>query len=298
MRKGLIIIAGLIAAAAFVSSASAGPEALLPSSEETGGWARDGETLEYMPENLWEYINGQAESFLMYDFRSVAAQHYLSSEGLEIKVEIYEHASPLMAFGIYSQLRSPGSNYLDIGAEAFGDAYSINLWKDRYYIKVAAYEQGEKSRAAMEMFAGLVADRVKNDPGEPGEVSLFPPEGLEEKTVTYITGGVLGTSKFPPAFAADYRFDDDDGKLYLFGHETEEAASELFDWYVGEIGATTGESEKGCRKFPTARGEAPYRGSVLVFRSGKWVGIAVGFDPAGGNAAKLSSKTVELISAY
>ena len=274
------------------------PAGLLPAEKDLEGWKMDGEVLFYTADNLWEYINGQAETFLMYDFHEVAAQHYLNASDLEIKVEIYEHGNSLMTFGIYSQFRSPEGAYLDIGNEAFGDEYSIHFWKGRFYVKVYAYDEGDVSAAAMKVFAGIVAGRIPDEGGEPKETGLFPRGGLIGKSVTYVSEGVMGTGKLPPAFTGNYLVGEEKGKLYIFPLESEEAAKKIFDWYKKEIGATTSGELAGKMDFEAARGEAPYRGSVLVFRTGRFMGIVAGFEAGSETSVSLVLDTVALIGEF
>ena len=289
----VLLVISMSASAGEVSSGT-----LLPAEKDLDGWKMDGETLFYGPDNLWEYINGSAETFLMYDFRLVAAQHYLDASELEIKVEIYEHGSPLEAFGIYSQFRSPEGAYLDFGNESFGDEYSIHFWKGRFYVKVYAYDEGEASAAAMKSFAGIVAGRIPAEGGEPKETSLFPREGLIEKSVTYVSEGVMGSGKLPPAFTGDYVAGEEKGKLYIFPLESEDAARTLFDWYVKEIEAPA--SGTGLTKFDfdVAVGEAPYRGPVMVFMSERIMGILTGLETDSKEAYALVYETVELINGF
>ena len=294
MRLLTMLVIALMAAAG-VYAGETGPAGLLPADGEIEGWKKDGEPLIYGPDNLWEYINGQAEVFIPYDFREVAAQHYLDPEELEVKVEAYWHGSALNAFGIYTQLRSPDVEFLDIGNEAFGDGYSIHFWKGGYYVKVSAYDEGEKSSAAMKEFASLVAGKIADGGEQPPEVSLFPPGGLVEKSVTYVTGGVMGSSKLPAAFTAEYVEGETKGMLYLFPLETEENAGETFDWYSGEIGAKAGKASAGNTEFKVADGEAPYRGPVRIFRYGRFMGIVTGFEAGSKTASGIAAGSVKLI---
>ena len=279
-----------------INAGETAPGDLLPVEKDLDGWKKDGEALLYRPDNLWEYINGQAESFLMYDFHEVAAQHYLDGSGLEIKVEIYGHGDPLMAFGIYTQFRSPENAFLDIGNEAFGDEYSLHFWKGRFYVKVYAYEEGEKSSEAMKMFAGLVAGTIPEEGGEPHMVSLFPRDGLIEKSVVYITEGVMGSGKLPPVFTGDYLIGEEKGRLYLFRLDSEDAAAETFSWYAGEIGAAPEKAVSNGAEYSVADGEAPYRGAVKVFRYGIFMGIVTGFPADSGSAGKISGEFLEMVA--
>jgi hypothetical protein len=298
MKRSALIAVVILTCALSVVRASGGelsPSALLPADDQLEGWKRDGEALVYDPSNLWEYINGQAEAFLMYDFIEVAAQHYLDEAELEIKIEIYMHGSPLMAFGIYSQLRSPDATYIELGNEAFGDDYSLHFWKGRFYVKVYAYDEGEESAAAMKRFAALVEGKILDEGGEPVETSLFPAGGLEKKSVTFVTEGVMGSGSLPPAFMGDYTIGEERGKLYIFSLDSAEAAAELFKGYAGELGAAVSTSESGGLEYETADGEAPYRGAVKLFAYGRFMGIVTGFAGGSEAAVDLAGGTVSLI---
>lgn len=254
------------------------PRALLPDPGEFPGWEADGEVLVYGPDDLWEYINGQAETFLRYDFIEVAGRHYATGDGLEVKVDIYRHGSPLAAWGVYTQFRSPDAAFLDIGVEGFGDEYSLLFWKGPYYVRLQAWEEGERSREAMRRLGGFVADAIDYDGGEPGETAAFPTDGLVERSRTYVTEGALGSGKLPEAFIGDYRRGGAEGRLYLFPLEHEEDAGMLLEWYAGEIGAGMREAGDGEESWEIGEGEAPYRGRVVLFRRGRWMGIVTGFE--------------------
>jgi hypothetical protein len=287
-----------LACTAAGSAAHKTPASLLPAGGEIEGWRVDGGELSYGPENLWEYINGQAESFLMYDFRSVAARRYMKGEDLEIKAEIYDHGSPLMAFGIYSQFRSPGGTYLDIGNEAFGDDYSLHFWKGRFYVKISAYDDGEESGEAMKRFARTIAGKIEEGGVEPPETALFPGKGLEKKSVTYVTVGALGSGKLPPAFTGEYTAGGEKGKLYIFPLSTEAASKETFEMYVAETGASSGAAGAGKIEYLLASGEAPYRGHMRIFSFGRFMGVLTGFAEGSQEAREIVDEAVMLMAAH
>ena len=66
---------GLRAAAAAAPAADLA--ALFP---ELDGWSRDGTTELFLPDTLYEHINGAAENFLAYGFEQLAVQNYVNAE--------------------------------------------------------------------------------------------------------------------------------------------------------------------------------------------------------------------------
>ncbi|MBN2185663.1 MAG: hypothetical protein JW746_10075 [Candidatus Krumholzibacteriota bacterium] len=274
----VMILAASLLFPLFSSHLLAGPDdldgRLLPADDDIEGWVKDGETLSYEADDLWEYINGSAERFLEYDFERVLAQHYLDPAGEEIKVEIYAHRSPLEAFGIYSRFRSPDSEAYDIGNEAFGDGYTIHFWKGRFYVRVSAYEE---NYGLITVFARLIAEKIDESGSVPREVGLFDLGGpAGSKSISYVSKGVLGSGALPPAFVAEYDIEGDPGRIFLFSLKDAEGSSRILDWFR-ETGSKFQMTEGDRPGAVRAEGELPYRGRVIFFSYGRMTGIITGF---------------------
>ncbi len=255
-----------------------GLEKLLPVSGAIEGWERDGEPLVYYADNLWEYINGAAEGFLAYGVKAVIAQDYVDGSGAGLKLEVYDHETPLMGFGIYSQHRGPGLQFLEVGTEAFGDEYSLQCWKDRYYVRINVYEAGDELSAAMMSFAEAVTGAIPGEASFPPELDLFPEEGLAVKSLTYLTEGVLGRGRLPRAFAGEYELGGGAGRLYLFPAGDPGKADALADWYAGETEAALSARGAGGARYRYGTGADPYQGEVAIFTCGSWAGVVTGFE--------------------
>ncbi len=301
MKGKICFVTALIAvlaagSASFAAEKSRQPmeiEKLLPASGEIRGWMTDGESGLYDSEDLWEYIDGAAEHFLAYGFKKALVQYYTGPGGIELKVEIYEHENSLMAFGIYSQHRSPGAAILDFGNEAFGDDLSLNFWQGDFFVRIYGYEEGGETGKALKEFAAAISGKITDPGAAPLELSLFPEDGMIAHSTTYLTEGVLGTGKLPPAFTARYEQGGGNGRLYIITMETEKEAEGVFDWYAGEIGAVVEKTGSGKGEYTEGTGEAPYRGRVTIFLSGRRIGILTGFEGDGGIERTLASKAVE-----
>jgi len=296
MGRLIAAAAILIHASAMGADAPGGIAGLLPAADEIPGWAVDGAPLDYGPDNLWEYIDGSAEMFLGYNFRHVLVQDYLSATEKGLKVELYEFESPLMAFGLYSQLRSPGLTAYDIGNEAFGDDYSINFWKDSCYVRVSIFEKDADLLAAAERFAAAIAGRIAKEGTLPGEINAFPGEGIVPIETTFIPQSVLGREKFPPAFAASYQLGEERGRLYLSTLADSASARKTFDWYAAETNAAIRSTEGPYGAYVQGVGTDQYQGDILVFQYGKWLGVVTGLKTGAKNADDLARKTIEKLA--
>ncbi|HVO77165.1 MAG TPA: DUF6599 family protein [Candidatus Bathyarchaeia archaeon] len=266
---------------------------LLPSPGEIAGWKADGEPLTYTEENLWQYIDGSAENFIAFRFRQVLTQDYVSTDGKGLKVEIYEHESPLMAYGIYAQMRSPGLALHKIGNEAFSDDYSLNFWKGRFYVRVAVFEKGAGLERVLEDFAGAIAAKIAKGGALPAEATVFPEEGLVPNDTKYLTQGILGREKFPAAFVGTYRVGDEEAKLYLSPLPDSAAAQDTFEWYVSQMKSYRAAAQGANNEYTMGLASDPFQGDELVLRSGRFFGVLTGLKDPLRDGADLMKRMVE-----
>lgn len=271
--------------------------ALLPGADEIQGWSPDGEPLLYSSEDLWEYINGSADKFVSYDLRKAVVQRYIGKNEEELKIEIYRHGSPKMAYGIYSQFSYGKKPEDTVGDRSFAGKFSLHFWKGIYYVKVSVFEDTEELGEAMTSFARAVASAIKEGGNPPYGIDIFARKYLVPFSVTYVAEGVLGSSGLPPALTAEYRKGDATGKLYLFPFDEEEEAVSMFRRYVEKIGAEM-ESGKGKGgEYLRAAGEIPYRGRIVVFSSGRISGILTGFAQSEEAVQEIITETADRASA-
>ena len=101
---------------------------LLPKNSEIKGWKVTSGPQFFEPQNLWEYINGQAEMYLDYGFELVATAVYTTLDGVRsMAIEIYRMQSPKHAFGIYAAERSPRDTYIKMGVQGYLSENVLNF---------------------------------------------------------------------------------------------------------------------------------------------------------------------------
>jgi hypothetical protein len=94
---------------------------------EITGWRQSGEIQTFSPKTLFEYINGDANLYLMYDFQELKVAEYLNEKKASVTVDVYRHKTPTHAFGIYSQERLPNANFIDVGAQGYIEKNVLNF---------------------------------------------------------------------------------------------------------------------------------------------------------------------------
>jgi len=209
-------------------TAQAGVSDYLPAADFRDGWAYDFEPEVYTPANLFEYINGEAELYLDYDFVKLATASYKQKddESLTFTVDVYDMGSPLNAFGIYSSYRRPDLTFADIGEQATISDLNIRFYKGKYFVQLNA---GTLDEAVIDIMR-KVAERVANDipaAEQPAELGLLPDENRVPHSLKYIANGYLGQSGFKKTLEAEYKNEDSTfvGFIILFPDQNQAAES-------------------------------------------------------------------------
>lgn len=151
------------------------PHDLLPASGAVAGWERSGEVEVYVPDNLFDYMDGQAELFFVYNFEKLATQEYTRDQEGPIIVEVYQVDSPADAYGLFSFYTT--GEPIDLGS---GGAVElgrlISFWQGRFYSRVFAY--GEAEQESLLALARQVVAGMPEEGAPPELVTRLPRENL------------------------------------------------------------------------------------------------------------------------
>jgi hypothetical protein len=225
---------------------------------EIEGWIPQGEPATYGADGLWELINGAADTFLAYGFEEVTVQRY-SQQGVTVSIAAYDMGTPLDAFGVYRTEAPAEEPALQIGAEAVvSPPYQSLLLKDRYYVKVEAYE-GEIDRATGEALVSAIAAALPGENGLPAEFAALPSTGMVPGSARYTRESLFGLSELKDCVHASYT--DGSGGEYQAFAVLDGSADEVWallesEWQALELDGTSVRFR-----------EVPYSGLVGAFRS-------------------------------
>ena len=151
-------IAGLGTAARAQTSASAHPQfAKLLADPLPGHPKPQGEPSFYKPDTLYQYIDGGADVYLLYDFQLLLHQDFKAGAA-DMTADVYDMGRPEDAFGIYSAERSPKYNYIPVGAEGYRSKGVLNFFQDRYYVKLSG--SGASVDAQLDQLAHTLSTRI------------------------------------------------------------------------------------------------------------------------------------------
>jgi hypothetical protein len=192
----------------------------------------------YTPENLWDFIDGAADTYLAYGFIDLHIAEYKKGKNV-IKLEVYRQSNNTLAFGIYSTERSPSFRFLNLGSQGYVAGGAINFFKGNFYVKIRTYSKNENTLNSAQTLALKVAELLTGGTEMPQAISLFPGPGKKMNEETYINESVLGHKFLTKAFKANYERNSDKFSIYILENNNSDETQKTIETYL----TTTGSQE-------------------------------------------------------
>ncbi len=273
MRQILLVLAALLSIACPLSGLADAPLAPLPAAC-VPGWAMDGKAATYTPENLYKYIDGEAELYLPYGFEKAEVAMYAppGGKGYGIVANVFRMGSLLDAFGIFASYRDPAAEQIKRGAEGFIDESQLMFYQDRYFVRIEVSGAVPHQAGALRSCAEAVSRGLPAGSGKPPELDFLKVAGAIPLTDRYYAGGLLGHGFFGKGMTVEVMLGGERVKSVVMLAPSSDAAARIFDDY--------GKYLKGAGVAPEITGEGKgvslyaidplYKGVALV-RSGRFL---------------------------
>jgi hypothetical protein len=149
---------------------------IFPGAGELPGWTPADSQEVFNRENLYDLVDGQAESYFAYGFEEAAVQSYENSDGTVLRVTVWKLATPADAYGLYTT----GISGLPVAVGNDGnvdEGRHLAFWQDRFYVDLFALPQLESAEVLGDL-GQAVAARLPAGGERPSLVDLLPAEGL------------------------------------------------------------------------------------------------------------------------
>ncbi|GAB4233702.1 MAG: hypothetical protein Kow00109_06500 [Acidobacteriota bacterium] len=240
------------------------------------GWELHRGPDEYTADNLFDYMDGNAEGYLIYDFQRLTTVTCVAGEK-RVVVDVSEMATPEMAYGMFLSARHPRRPLERMGTVGQVTPRRVAFAKDRYYVEVMG-SGAEDLESDLRAFAAALEGRISGTAEPPPEPAWFPEEGRKEGSLRMVPQSVLGLRELPFGYVAEYEF----GRLFLVRTATAEEAGEALQALRGRL---EGPTPLDCAD-EGVTGSGQYLGQVRVCRKGRYlVGAARIADEVGAAAA-------------
>ena len=202
---------------------------------EVTGWKQSEEIQTFIPKTLYEYINGAADLYLMYDFEELKVAEYQNDKKASVTVDAYRHKNPIFAFGIYSQERHPKANYINVGVQGYIENNVLNFLAGPYYVKISSYNTGAEDQEILLAFAKKVAENLGENGNLPSILTSFPLDGKVKNSEKFIAKNFLGYSFLYSAFTADYEIQEGKFKLFVIEATDQNECKTMIEKYLQSL---------------------------------------------------------------
>jgi hypothetical protein len=231
----------------------------------------------YDSANLYEYINGQAEGFIGYNFQALASATYAAGEDMVV-VDIYDMEKPIQAFGVYSTFRSPANDFLEIGEQGFATAEGVLFHDGRFMVKVSAdFADEEAMKKAAAAAARAAAEKIPQDRKGMEILDLLPRANKVANSEKYFLSAAMSQEFLPNGVVADYKVGEKAGRAFISVLPDKETAAKAYAQYLDFAAANAQGAVAKAETESQFNADVKYYGDTTVFAHGSYVAGAVGF---------------------
>jgi len=267
MKKLCLAMGLTMCAAAFAQDNAAAPSCTM-----VAGFTQSGAPRSYDADNLFEYMDGNAEGYIAYNFQTMKGVTCEKGPATFV-VDISDMGDADFAYGMFSANRDMRQPMYAVGAGGQIVPRRLIFTKGQYYFEIAANPEGDYT-ADLKAWAAAMEKSVQGSTTPPPALAWFPPE--KQQMLKLAPESVLGLRILKRGYVAQYDF----GKAFVVFEDTPESAAAVMQQLRTRFGETTPAKLADDAFLATDK----YLGKLYFFRKGKYIGgyaiSADGIDPA------------------
>ena len=223
------------------------------------GWEQSGSKREYTADNLYEYMDGNAESYLLYAF--VRMQGITCKSGdKKLVIDVSEMEDSDLAFGMFASNRDPEQPVTKIAMGGQIQSRRASFAKGKFYVEIAASPDGDFT-PTLQAFAAKTEPLLQGRSTPPEALEWFPKENLA--TVRLVPESVLGLKQLKRGYVAKYA----QGQAFIVQESSPESAEEVFKKLQGRFPEAS-PAKVGDEAFQL---KTQYLDGICIFRKGRYV---------------------------
>jgi hypothetical protein len=261
----------LILGIGLTAGALAAAQTVAPSCNLVPGWTQDGPARSYDADNLFEYMDGNAEGYVIYGFETMKGVT-CKKGGVTFVVDISDLGDNDSSYGIFTSNRDLRQPAYQVGAGGQIVPRRLIFTKSHYFVEVAANPEGDHT-AALKEWAAALEKLVPGTSAAPPALAWFPSE--KQQTLRLVPESVLGLRILKRGYMGQYDY----GKAFVVIEDTPASAADVMEKFKARFPEATA-ATLGEQAFQATD---KYLGRLCVFRKGRYIaGYAItadGVDP-------------------
>ena len=162
MKRSLVglTIAVLLAAAGCGNKPAATATSFFPESNEVSGWTKGAETRTFTAENLWQYIDGDADRYVQAGAVRTLTSDYRYLNSTDAVADVYVMKEAAGATKIFEGEPAKDSMPASVGDAARLYGGSLTFRKGPYFVRLVAYKSSPEVAAALSELARGIANKL------------------------------------------------------------------------------------------------------------------------------------------
>ena len=145
----LALAVSVLLLAAGCQHKAAVPTNLFVDSAAVSGWTRSPEIRTFAPDQLSDYIDGDAEKYLKAGVKSTSTADYKYKDQIQVVVDVYTMSSPAAAKSIFDSEPAMDAQKPTLGDAARLYSQSLIFLKGPYLVRMVAYQESAQLPPAL-----------------------------------------------------------------------------------------------------------------------------------------------------
>jgi len=224
------------------------------------GWRQDGALRHYTAENLYEYMDGNSESYFAYGFIEMNGVTCKSGENTLV-IDISKMIDADAAYGIFSGNRDPNHPLQKIGMGGQIMSRRGTFAKGQYYVEVSASPELDHT-AAVTAFVSAMEKLLEGSTTPPEILSWFPSDNLVSARL--VPESVLVVRLLKRGYVAEYS----QGKAFLVLENSAESAAAV----MAKLRQRYPSAQPAQVADEALQAQDKYLSWLCFFRKGKYLG--------------------------
>lgn len=245
----------------------------LPRCDVTPGWTQSGPARTYGADNLYDYMDGNSEGYLIYGFLQMHGVTCKAGEATFV-VDISDMPDSESAYGMYASNRDPRVPVEQIGMTGQVVPQRGIFVKGSRFVEISASPASMDHSAAIRTFLKALDAKLDGSTAMPDVVSWFPTERMEPRSIRLVPQSVLGLSLLKRGYIAKYDY----GRAFVIRQPSADSAAQV----MAKLKQRFGNTQPVSLTDEAFQANDKYLGRLLFFRKGVFVGgfanLAEGFD--------------------
>jgi hypothetical protein len=254
MKAVLVVVAVLMSAGSAMAQ--------MPPCTAVQGWTQQGQARSFDADNLFEYMDGNAEGYILYHFVGMKGITCLSGD-MTLNIDISEFEDTEFAYGMFTSTRDPRLATEKMGVTGQVTQRKGVFTKDKYYVEISANPEKDHS-ATLRAFLSVIEKNLQGRTTLPDAFGWFPTENLTPESIRLVPESVLGLRLLKSGYIAQYQA----GKAFLVRESSPETAAQVFAKLRERFGQTS-PAKIGDEAFTASD---KYLNGLCVFRKGNFIG--------------------------